>query len=179
MAGGLIVSAILVNAVRFGEITLTGKALNGLRLRGPGELCICCPSCWLVVLEVLSGLDAGRLCWLKACSPCLNRAFGSSGNIALSDKGLGTWRLSRLSARCMPLLFVVRGVLGGFGNAGIVDVESECMVTSVRGLAGMVSRRAPAVLGPAGICSILGATGTGLGGMIATLGEESGGGGLL
>lgn len=76
-------------------------------------------------------------------------------------------------------MFVVRGVLGSFGNAGTVGVGIECMVEGVRGLAGMVSRRAPAVFGPAGICNILGAAGTGLGGTTATLGEVSGGGGLL
>lgn len=54
-------------------------------------------------------------------------------------------------ARWIRLLSTVRGVLGVRGKPKLpVVVDAERLVRGLRGLAGMLSRRAPAVLGGGG-----------------------------
>lgn len=149
------------------RVGLEGEEDDEEALSGPGR-------------SGLSGLS-GRC---AACSPCRSRALlalRSSGIIALSESGRGARRTSSPPApamtRWMPRLSAAsRGVLGVMGESGAAMARSRGWVVGVAevggelvvehfmasedvmsGLAGMVSRRAPAVFRPWGSWSGLGA----------------------
>lgn len=122
--------------------------------------------------DILRGLRAEC-----ASSPGLSLDSESCGIMARSDNGRGARMSSPVMALCILFLSTVLGVPGVTQNCSLVGVGTDRVVVGLSGLPGIVSSRAPAVLGGCNEILVFKSLGNDFGGIYPSLGGGSGGAG--